>query len=265
MRLSVVTDELKTPFAEALSILDGWNVQNIELRGLDGARIPDGDVQNALSQVRAHGLTVTGLSPGVFKCACDEREIEKHIDRFRRTLQLCDVFGCGQVIVFSVQGREFRASAPPTIVVEALRETGRIAARHGVRVAIENEPGYTATGCRALANLTNAVDMENVGANWDPGNAFPFDSEINDAVRVLAGRIFNVHVKDTVVQGDSRRFDSVGKGQIDWKKQITDLAASSYKGCLVIETHCEPGIEKTRESLEAVRTLLQEVTTRNGG
>ena len=265
MRLSIVTDELKTPLAEALSILDGWKVRNIELRGLDGGRIPDGDVENALSRVRAHGCTVTSLSPGVFKCACDEQEIEKHIERFQRTLELCDSFGCGQVIVFSIQGQESRLAAPPALVVEALRETGRIAAQHGVRVAIENEPGYTATGCRALANLINAVGMENIGANWDPGNAFPFDPEIDDAVRVLAGRIFNVHVKDTSVQGDHRRFDSVGKGQINWKKQINDLAASAYEGCLVIETHCEPGIEKTRESLDAVRRLLQDVTPRIGG
>jgi len=255
MVLAIVSDELGGPQPEAFALISEWAVSHVELRGLTGGRIPDGDIEEAVRLVGQYAMRVTSISPGVFKCPPEEAKIAAHLERLKATLAVCPRFRCRQIIVFSVQNPT-GAAHPPKLVVDALKEAGRLAREAGVRLTVENEPGYTAVGVRALAELVDAVGMDNVGANWDPGNAWPYDPDIDDGPRILGSRVFNVHVKDTAMRGGKRVFDSVGRGDIRWQAQVDGLRAIGYAGPFVVETHCEPGVEKTRASVEAVRALL---------
>ncbi len=255
MVLTVVTDELKVSQAEAFAHLHAWGISYVEFRGLTGGRVPDGDAEEARRLVQQYGMTVTSISPGVFKCKPDEREIDEHLGRLRRTIALCPDFGCQQMIIFTVQDTDAN-ERPPKLAVEAVKEAGRLAAEAGIRLALENEPGYTAVGVRSLRQLIDAVGLDNVGANWDPGNAWPYDPDLDDGPRILGDRVFNVHAKDTAERNGKRVFDALGRGQVHWRVQVDGLLSVSYAGPFVIETHCEPGVEKTRMSIEAARRLL---------
>lgn len=261
MKLSIVSDELKIPQAEAFPLIASWDFEYVELRGLTGGRLPDGDADEVVTLVNRFGLEVTALSPGVFKCRPEEQELGEHVGRLKRTIPLCGRFHTDVVIVFPVQNLEWVSSDPADgniepIVVDALREAGTIAGEAGVRIAIENEPGYTAVTARGLAKLIDAIGMDNVGANWDAGNSYPYDPEIDYAVTILGDRVFNVHVKDAWVRDGKRGFDAVGKGEIDWAGQIDALRSAGYDGAIVVETHCLPGVEKSKESTVALRTLI---------
>ena len=140
--------------------------------------------------------------------------------------------------------------APSPLVIEALREAGRLAAADGVRLAIENGVAHVAGSARSMANVLDVVGMENVGANWDPGNAWPWDPDLDAAPTILGDRIFNIHVKDTTIREGKRVHDSVGNGSIDWKGQMDLLKGIGYAGPVVIETHCTPSVEKSRENLD---------------
>ena len=251
MYLSIVTDELKLPIADAFEIIGRWGLEYVELRGVTDGRVPEGDIQTAKHLAEQRRLKVSSLSPGVFKCKPDKAEIAKGLERLKQTLDVCPLFNCNQIIVFSVQnpdGPEAGGSASP-VVLEGLKEASKMAAEAGVRLAIENEPGYTAVGAKSLADLIDAVGMDNVGGNWDPGNAWPYDPDIDQGPKILGKRIFNVHVKDCTIRDGQRVHDAVGKGSIDWKNQIDQLKEISYKGAVVIETHCVPGMNKSMENL----------------
>jgi len=261
MMLSIVSDELKIPQGEAFPLIREWGVERVELRGLTGGRIPEGDVDEAAALVASHGVAVTALSPGVFKCAPGSDEIASDLERLERTLPLCERFGVDLVIVFAVQNPDWNADDPADgetmgPAVDALCAAGRLAAEAGVRLAIENEPAYTAVSSRGLAHLIDRVGLENVGANWDPGNAYPFDPEIDSAVGILGDRIFNVHVKDTWAREGQRGFDAVGGGQIDWRGHIDALGNAGYGGAIVVETHCIPGVEKSKRSVDVLAGWL---------
>ncbi len=251
MFLSIVSDELKVPPAEAFELISRWGLSHVELRGMGDGRIPEGDVQTIAALVKQHNLKVSGVSPGVFKCAPVEREIKDGLKRLDLTLTLLPLLQTDLVIVFPVQAKS--EGNPSALVLEGLKEAGRIAAESDARIAIENEPGYTAVGARALAELIDAVGMDNVGANWDPGNAWPFDAELDNAVEILGDRIFNVHVKDTTKRRGERVFDSVGNGSIDWKHQIDSLKKHNYEGAVVVETHCRPGVKKSLDNVDTLR------------
>ena len=255
MQLSIVSDELRLPQPEAFDLISRWGLTNVELRSLTGGRIPDGDVEETAGLIAQYGMNVAALSPGIFKCRPIEAEIVAGLERLNRTLPLCGRLGCGQVIVFTVQAPEGEGN-PPELVVDALREAGRLAGEAGLRLALENEPGYTAVGSRTLAALIDAVARENVGGNWDPGNAWPFDPEIDDAPRILGERIFNVHAKDCAERDGKRVHVALGRGSIDWRGQIEGLQAIGYEGMVTVETHCEPGVERSRENVDILRTWL---------
>jgi sugar phosphate isomerase/epimerase len=260
MKLSIVSDELRIEQKDALPLIAEWGLTNVELRGMPGGRLPDGDVEQVAQLVKTHGMTVTGLSPGCFKCEPDAKAIEKDLDRLRRTLPLCQTFNCDTIIAFSVKARPGQPPSgtrhPADFVVEGLREAGRIAAEKGVRIALENEPGFTAVGARSAAILIDRIGMENVGANWDPGNAWPWDVEIASGPRILGERIFNVHVKDTARRDGERVFDVAGRGSVGWKQQVDQFGEMGYDGAIVVETHFEPGVEKSRENVDILKKWL---------
>jgi len=260
MQLAIVSDELKLPQKEAFAFIHDWGIRHVELRGLTGGRIPDGDVDEVQNFVDSFGMTVTSLSPGVFKCPPDEASVDDHLNRLDQTVTVCEKLAVHQIIVFPIQNPDQSPAdgTPTSLVVEAMREAGRRAREHGIRLAIENEPGYTAVTARGLVALIDAVGMQNVGANWDPGNAHPWDREIDDAINILGDRIFNVHVKDTCVRNEKRGFDSVGNGDIDWKRQVDQLSERNYDKYIVVETHCAPEISvaKSRENVDALRRLI---------
>ena len=189
MFLSIVSDELKVPPAEAFELISRWGLGHVELRGMGDGRIPEGDVQSIAALVKQYRMKVSGVSPGVFKCAPQRRQIAEGIERLKLTLNLLPLLQTDLVIVFPIQAEA--EGNPPQLVIDGLKEAGRLAKEENARIAIENEPGYTAVGARALAELVDAVGMENVGANWDPGNAWPYDTEIDQAVEILGDRIFN--------------------------------------------------------------------------
>ena len=258
MHLSIVSDELKLPMADAFEIIGRWGLEYVEIRSVTDGRIPDGDIQGAKHLAEQRRLTVTSLSPGVFKCKPIETEIREGLERLKKTIEICPLFNCNQIIIFSVQNPSGPESGgkPSKFVLDGLKEAGKLAAEADIRLAIENEPGYTAVGARSLADLIDAIGMDNVGGNWDPGNAYPYDPDIDKGPEILGDRVFNAHVKDTGIRDGKRVFDSVGKGDIDWKNQIDGLKAVGYDGAVVIETHCTPGMNKSMENMNALLPWL---------
>ena len=84
--LAIVSDELKIPQREAFQHIDAWGIRHVELRGLTGGRIPDGDVDEAQRLAESYGMTITSLSPGVFKCPAQSSAIDEHLIRLDKTL-----------------------------------------------------------------------------------------------------------------------------------------------------------------------------------
>jgi sugar phosphate isomerase/epimerase len=261
MKLSIVSDELKIPQAEAFEMISQWGFRNVELRSATGGRFPDGNLDELERLIAEHTMTVTALSPGVFKCGPEADALHTDLERLGRTLDTCERFGTKLIIVFPIHNPGWDEDNPADgeitdTVVNAMREAGRMAADHGVRLAIENEPAYTAVTAGGLARLIDAVGMDNIGGNWDPGNAYPWDQEIVRGPEILGDRIFNVHVKDCWVRDNERGFDSVGNGDIDWKAQVDGLTKLGYDGAIVVETHCQPGVEKSKENTDSLKAIV---------
>jgi sugar phosphate isomerase/epimerase len=137
-----------------------------------------------------------------------------------------------------------------------MARAAEITGRAGVRIAIENEPGFwcdTGVNTRTLIRATGSLSL---GANWDPCNAFGTDEVPYPAgYTAIKDVIVNVHVKDTA-RGALIQCVPVGEGAIDWQGQINALVQDRLVPHVTIETHCLPLVENSRRNVEVLRGMI---------
>ena len=126
------------------------------------------------------------------------------------------------------------------ILAEWFREATQIAARHGIRLAVENHIDYNSD---EILWLIQQVGSEYFGVNLDTANFLRVLDDPVEATRKLAPHVFATHVKDIrPVKGVSVRdwyyFSCVaaGEGLIEIDKIAQILKDAGYTGFLAFET-----------------------------
>ncbi len=284
-RLGVITDEISQELSEALDVaeefaLDGveirsvWDRSPFELTGEDGERI------RALTRER--GLSVCGISAPFFKCALDsEEERRAHLAGLERCIRLAELWEAPIIRGFSFWGEGTFDQALPRIA-EAYQEPAKLAARHGITLALESDPSVHGVNGRQLARLVDAIGSPAVRALWDPGNDLyaPLpERPYPEGYEAIRGWIAHVHLKDARLLNGQAEGCCFGEGEMDWEGQLRALKRDGYQGWLVMETHYRlaavlseeelkrpggasfsaGGREPTRRCLQALRELLRTV------
>jgi sugar phosphate isomerase/epimerase len=157
---------------------------------------------------RKLGYTVHGVLSVNFM---DHAHLDLHQSVCRAAIEVCDAIGA-EVLVQHAGLAPAGPMAPlehlHTIERAALAEMGDVAARHGVRIALENlfveSPGrYTAEPAR-LARQIDEVDHGNVVGTLDFSHAYLMTTmrglDFGEAVRTLAPRAGHLHVHDSFGQ-----------------------------------------------------------------
>ena len=247
MKPSVFTDEInREDFARAVLLAEQWGVESVEIRSLPGGRYPrstDDQLRHVGRILADAGRTVSGVSPGLFKCDVGDAEVEAGIaELLPRACTWAREWGTRLVSVFGChRGDEPHGSGRfPAQVVDLLGRMCDVAAANGCRLALENEAVcWGDTGTEAAA-LIRAVGSDRLSLCWDPGNAARAGAlAAQQEYEGLADLVAHVHLKnfDPVVDG----WSLMDAGCVDWPSQIRALAERDYPGYLVIETHTQTG------------------------
>jgi len=284
MRISLVTDELSGDPSTAFEIGCEWGIREFELRGIFDQRVPRiaPHLRRRLARaVRDFGISVTALSPGLFKIplpaaapphanlgwmdrgfdmawSAARAQMADHLDTLLpQSLDLAAELGAPLIVVFSFERGGDRADALPGAVVETLARAADRAAQAGIALAVETEEGHWAnTGARSAA-LVAAADAANLGVNWDPANAL-IDGDVPypDGYRAVRGLVRNVHFKDVTIEPDGR-WTIAAAGGVDWQGQVAALVADGYDGPIALEPHLSPSVASCRNALERLRGLIE--------
>lgn len=116
--------------------------------------------------------------------------------------------------------------------VAGMREAGKIAADHGVTLAVETHGGQLAFSAAETLQFVQAVDHPAVRVLWDPYWVYVRGEEtVDEMIGLLSEWIVHVHAKNV-------RFDEKGErhtvlldeGELDWYEIIAGLAAIGYQG-----------------------------------
>jgi 2-keto-myo-inositol isomerase len=256
-----------TPLPEALraAAAAGWKA--VELRRLDFTRCFEKGQSNdqVLEMVRKSGLKVAcvGTEYGLIFARGEERS--RLLGVLEETCANAKALGCDLVMVAPGQN-------PASTLREAaanFRAGGDIAARHGVRFALEFNSQHEVINrievgleIVELSNhphcglLLDAYHMERSGSGGRGFESFP-------AQHIFAFQYSDVPNGPAVAKRPTDRLPP-GKGKVRWKEVFGLLTEKGYAGYLSYEAPnpdhwARPPQEVAREALEATRALLAEV------
>jgi hexulose-6-phosphate isomerase len=101
-----------------------------------------------------------------------------------------------------------------------------VAARHGVRILIENVWNGFCENPEQFRDYLDEIESPWVGAYFDIGNVRKFGKP-EDWIRILGERIVKLDVKDW---GQANGFCRLGEGDVDWEAVRLALAEIRYTG-----------------------------------
>jgi protein FrlC len=174
-----------------------------------------------------------------------------------RTLQLAKQIGARCISVTS--GQPASGGEPDkgvAIFIESLKPICEQAEKLGIRVGIEYEPGLLVERAGELAQVIDRVDAPCLGANLDIGHSYLCGESAQEAVSLLQGRIWNVHVED--IRGRKHYHRIPGEGDLPFSDYFQALQHTGYDGYLTVELYtCAHQPEEAGvRSLAFLSTLL---------
>jgi sugar phosphate isomerase/epimerase len=265
LSLGIVSDEIALDFPTAVRYGNQWGITRYELRCLISGRVPriePREITSVAHVVRQENIRITALSPGMFKAhLSDTTAIEDELRNvLPASLELAAKFDTRVLIVFGFQREENESADNFHRAVDYMARAADIAQKSGVRIAIENEPGFWCDTGKNTREVIATVGSPALGANWDPCNAYGTSEVPYPAgYEALKGVIINVHAKDTL-KGSLIQCVPIGDGVIDWQGQVQALLRDRPVKHITIETHCHPLVENSRKNVESLRKFMQSST-----
>lgn len=284
MKICIVTDEISADPETAIELAKDWGIEAVELRGFGTNRVPDfSPFQKARlgELLRAYDVTLTAISPGLFKCvyrperarfplrtfdealyaswAAQQETCRQHLEVLMpRSIAYAREMGVSRIITFGFDRDGAPPGPAPEGVIRLLREAAEMVGAAGMELLIEVEAGFWAdTGARTAA-IVEAVDHPALGINWDPGNAYEAgDRPFPDGYEAVRPYLRHIHFKDICrLEDGSYRYTI--HGDIDWEAQIAALRADGYRGYISVETHMEPKVAAARQTVARLQQLLED-------
>ena len=202
--LSAFADEYSPDFTEQLVGLRKFDIEYIEVRGIDGKNVSTltkNEVQEAKSKLREYGISVSAIGSPIGKVRLDQ-DLDAHLDMAKRIFETACELDAKYIRMFS-----FYAPKGKNIidykerVFAELDRLNRAAKTHGVVLCHENEAeiyGSTPSRCRDIADafggeIKTVLDM----GNYVLEGVEPYD----EAYGLLRDSIAYFHVKDALYAG----------------------------------------------------------------
>jgi sugar phosphate isomerase/epimerase len=235
-------------------------------------RTSDAEAERLAERIAELGLGISNLNANtanglfdplppesVFEPSLSSRDPavrRRRLDYSIAALHLAARVGASNVSVTS--GRPESGGTPTqglAFFVDSLQRLCEAAEPLGVRVGVEYEPGLLVERARELAEVIDRVGSPLLGANLDIGHSWLDGESPEDAVGLLAGRIWNLHLED--IAGRKHFHLIPGEGDLPFGRYFAALDRARYDGWYTVELYTYPDVpeEAGRRSLAYLRAL----------
>jgi len=277
MRLAYSTNAYtRFPLSEALERIARLGFSGVEILCDRPHWFPGettvGEAQRVAERLAALGLAVSNLNANtangyftplppenVFEPSLSSRDPDRRrwrLDYSIAALHLARTVGAPTISLTS--GRPDSGGTPTeglALFVDSLERLCEAAEPLGVRVGVEYEPGLLVERAEELARVIDLVGSPLLGANLDIGHSWLDGESPEEAVGLLAGRIWNVHIEDIA---ERKHFHLIpGEGDLPFDRYLAALDRSGYGGFYTVElyTYPERPDEVGRRALGHLRRL----------
>jgi sugar phosphate isomerase/epimerase len=217
----------------------------IELRGLEGnLDLPAHPIfaaeriEQTKREIRASKLRIACVSSSANLHVADPEKRAKELGDARRFIDLAATLAVPYVRVFGGKAESDKSQMPSeevkTRVATGLHELGNYAAPRNVTVVIESHDHFTASS--TLKDVLRQADSGHVGLLWDAHHTFATSNEDPEfTVQQLGSWIRHTHLKDSIGNGEDRKYVLTGRGNVPIQRQIKALQSIDYKGLYCFE------------------------------
>ena len=252
-----------TPLADVLRIVRATSWDGIELRRLDWTRAAGrgesaGDV---LALVRSSGLPVACVGVEFGWMWAEGAERERLLRVFDEQCARAAALGCATVMSPVDKGRGDTARAAASV-----REVGAIAARHGVRLAVEfNSQAEQLNTLGVMREVMSKAGHRACGLLLDTYHLWRSGVTLRELDDLPPAEIAYVQYSDVPARGlEPGKFTDrlpPGQGVVPFAEFFALLARKGYRGFMSYEAPnpaawARPPEDVAREALEATRARL---------
>jgi sugar phosphate isomerase/epimerase len=252
-----------TPLADALRATKAAGWDGVELRRIDFARAAEKGqaATEVLALVKASGLGVACVGVELGWIFADGDERRKLMQAFEESCRWAVALGCRTVMSASDRGH-----GDLTRAASNMREAGDIAARHGVKLAVEfNSQAEQLNNLGVMRGVVAKAAHPSCGLLLDTYHLQRSGASLAAIDDVALGEIAYVQYSDVPRTGlePGKALDRLppGRGSVPFKEIFALLDRKGYRGFMSYEAPnpaawARPAEEVAREALDATRAQL---------
>jgi 3-dehydroshikimate dehydratase len=238
--LSAFSDEISPVPEVQVDLLAKCGIRFIEFRSIHETNVlslSDRQVHEFLQLLRDRGIGLSAIGSPIGKIPVDQ-EFAPHLEKFRRAIDLCQLFGIDAIRVFSFYPPEKGQadwSATRGEVMRRMENLVALAEKAGIRLFHENEHRIYGDSPERVADLLAQFPGKTLSAAYDAANFVfsgycPWEGWLSSRDRVA-----HLHIKDW--KTGATHGSLAGEGEGRWLEVLKDAVSRGYSGFATLEPH----------------------------
>ena len=277
-QLSAFADEISPDPREQIAALKASRVRFIEFRSIHKTNVlalTDEQIAEFKTLLDGEGIGLSAIGSPVGKIAVDA-PFEPHLDKLKRAIELCGVFGTRGIRVFSYyppgNDPNFDPANWPAHRDEVMRRMAamaELAAKNNVVLFHENEHRIYGDSPERVADIFTTVSNPALRAAYDAANFAYGNFDPVDGWETTKAWTTHFHIKDWKQGGHAAGHEYgviAGTGDGHIAHSIKGAVAMGYKGFATMEPHLRgggptggiTGADLFPYAVEAFRAILKE-------
>jgi sugar phosphate isomerase/epimerase len=238
--LSAFADEISPDPQVQVDMLKHCGLRHIEFRSIHKTNVlnlSDTQIAEFKALLDREGFNLSAIGSPIGKVRIDE-PFGPHLEKFRRAIHLCRVFGTPNIRIFSYYPPEtFRGDWAPyrNQVMDRMRQKVEIAERENIQLFHENEHRIYGDSPERVADLFNTVRSKALKAAFDPANFVFCGFNPLKGWQASKPHTAHFHIKDWKAGEEHGVIAGEGQGQIP--AIIADAVKMGYTGFATLEPH----------------------------
>ncbi len=242
--LSAFADEIDPDPLKQIAVLQSCGVRHIEFRSIYGTNVlalSDAQIQEFKSLLDKHGFKLSAIGSPIGKIKIDD-PFEPHLEKFKRAIHLCGVFGTKNIRIFSYyppDGFNGDWSRWRGEIMSRMTKKCELAATAGVRLIHENEHRIYGDSPERVTDLMTTLrksfGADVVGAVHDPANFVFCGYDPWQGWQASKPWLVHFHIKDWIANAPHGSLAGEGQGRIP--EVIADAVKMGYTGFATMEPH----------------------------
>lgn len=238
--LSAFADEISPDPQVQIDILKTCGVRHIEFRSVHKTNVlnlTDTQVAEFKALLDRAEFRLSAIGSPIGKVRIDE-PFGPHLEKFRRAIHLCKLFGTPNIRIFSYYPPErFDGNWAPyrDAVMDRMWQKVEIAQREGIQLFHENEHRIYGDSPERVADLFETVRSPALKAAFDPANFVFCGFDPLKGWAASKAHTTHFHIKDWKTGDEHGSIAGEGQGQIP--TIIADAVKMGYRGFATLEPH----------------------------